>query len=515
MNIIDKTIEIISPGMALKRAHNRYKLQAMENIQNSGYSRHGANTYKKSVLGWFFRGGSHKEDIEENLDILRDRSRDLFMGGANIATGAIKTMRTNVVGVGLKLKSTIDREYLGLTDETAEKLERDIEREFALWADSTSCDIQRLDNFVELQQLAFLNWLLSGDVLATLPTTRRAASPYDLRINLIEGDRLCNPANDLLNPNIVAGVENNEVGEVVAYHVAKHHPKETTSTIAQEWVRVEAYGFKTGRKNVLHIMNRERIGQVRGVPFIAPVIENLKQLGRYTEAELMAAVISGMYTIFIEKEAFGDGGAVGQVVPEEMQVDGEDERSLEIGNGVVLDLEPGEKAHDMNPGRPNTAFDGFVTSMCRQIGAALEIPFEILLKHFSSSYSASRGALLEFWKTVNMYRGWLASDFCQPIFEEFLAEAVAKGRIKAPGFFRDPTIRKAYTGAQWNGPTTGQLDPLKEVNAAIKRVENGFSTYGREAVEMTSTDFNKNITQLKRETKALQEVREIGKSKGQ
>ena len=34
-----------------------------------------------------------------------------------------------------------------------------IEREFALWADSPACDLERLDNFYELQQLAFLNWL--------------------------------------------------------------------------------------------------------------------------------------------------------------------------------------------------------------------------------------------------------------------------------------------------------------------------------------------------------------------
>ena len=49
------------------------------------------------------------------------------------------------------------------------------------------------------------------------------------------------------------------------------------------------------------IMNRERIGQRRGVPFLAQVIEALKQLGRYTDAELVAAVVSGMFTVFIRK----------------------------------------------------------------------------------------------------------------------------------------------------------------------------------------------------------------------
>lgn len=101
--------------------------------------------------------------------------------------------------------------------------------------------------------------------------------------------------------------------------------------------------------------------------------------------------------------------------------------------------------------------DGFVTSICRQIGAALEIPYELLLKNFTSSYSASRGALLEAWKMFKMRRDWLSNGFCQPIYEEFLAEGIAKGRIYAPGFFADPMARKAYCGAEWNGPSQGQI----------------------------------------------------------
>lgn len=65
---------------------------------------------------------------------------------------------------------------LGMDEEAARDLERKIEREFSLWADSTACDLERLDNFYELQQLAFLNWLMSGDVIATLLTIWNARS---------------------------------------------------------------------------------------------------------------------------------------------------------------------------------------------------------------------------------------------------------------------------------------------------------------------------------------------------
>lgn len=503
MNIFDRVVAEVAPQAAVRRAAARRKLE----ILDSGYGNYGASHTKKSLAGWLYGGGSAKEDIQDNLSTLRQRCRDLYMG-VPLATGALKTCRTNVVGSGLRLKSQIDYEALGMGEEEARDLESRIEREFALWADSPACDLERLDNFYELQQLAFLNWLMSGDVIATLPVTKRVNMPYDLRVCLIEADRLSNP-NATIDPRIVGGVETNAAGEVVAYHISTHHPL-SYEFAEVKWTRVEAWGEKTGRRNVIHIMNRERIGQRRGVPFLAPVIEALKQLGRYTDAELVAAVVSGMFTVFIEKESASADGGFGEVIPTEDQVDAGDDSTIELAPGAIVDLNEGEKAHDMNPGRPNTAFDGFVIAICRQIGAALEIPYELLVKNFNASYSASRGALLEAWKMFRMYRTWLANDFCQPIYEEWFAEAVAKGRIAAPGFFSDPIRRKAFTGAEWNGPAQGLLNPVQEVTAAEKRVQNGFSTRDREAMEMNGSDFYRNAAQLKRENKLLKEVTEDG-----
>ena len=504
---IDSVIATIAPQTALKRTAARQKMQ----ILNSGYSNYGANTTKKSMIGWNYFGGDSRSDIEDNLSVLRQRSRDLYMG-VPIATGAVKTMRTNVVGRGLMLKPTVDAEVLKLTAAQAQQLEKEITREWALWAESPDCDMARIDNFYELQQLAFLNWLASGDTLVLLPTKKRKNQPYDLRVQLVEADRLSSPNNfDTFDNQIVGGVEVDADGEVIAYHFSKHHPLSYANE-RMEWQRVEAYGKRTGRRNVLHLMCRERIDQRRGVPFLAPVIEALKQLGRYTDAELVAAVVSGMFTVFIEKTEDKDGEPIGSGVPEDELIDEEDETTLELAPGAVLDLGEGEKAHDINPGRPNANFSGFVEAICQQIGAALEIPYELLMKHFTASYSASRGALEEAWKMFKMYRTWLANDFCQPIYEEWLAEAVAKGRIKAPGFFADPLRHKAYCKAAWNGPARGLLNPVQEVNAAVLKVENGFSTRSTETMEMAGGDFYSNCEQLKNEEKALKEVKKIADS---
>ncbi|WP_456010579.1 phage portal protein [Clostridium butyricum] len=504
MNVIDRAIASFNPEKALKREVARKKLE----IINTGYSNYGASRSKKSLLGWISRGGSPKEDISDNIKTLRQRSRDLFMG-APIATSALKTTRTNVIGGGLRLKSQIDGEFLGLTPEETRNLETQIEREFSLWAESKNCDVERVNDFYELQQVAFLSWIMNGDAFVMLPTIKRINEIYDIRILLIEADRVCNKNYVSNSETLQEGVETNENGEITYYHICSRHPLATTWDKAPEWIKVKAYGSKTGRPNILHLMESERIGQRRGVPILAPVIEALKQLSRYTEAELMAAVVSGMFTVFIESKNTDDGNAFGSNINFEDEIDSDDDTTYELGNGAVVQLGEGETAKEINPGRPNTAFDGFVNAITRQIGAALEIPKELLTKEFTASYSASRAALLEAWKMFRMRRTWMANDFCQPIFVEWMHEAVAKERIYAPGFFNNPLIRKAYCNAEWSGPSAGQLDPNKEVDAAIKRIDNGFSTAAKETMELTGGDYYQNIKQRKQEVTLIEEVRNI------
>lgn len=500
MGIIDKIASSIAPERALKRAVAKKQLEFI----NEGYSHHGASRRKKSFQGWISTGGSTKEDIDDNLELLRERSRDLYMG-APFATGAIKTTRTNVIGSGLRLKSQIDYEYLNMSYEEAANWERNVEREFNLWAESINCDAQRMNDFYELQQLAFLSWLASGECFALLPYIKRPQMPYDMRVMLIEADRVSTPKPEPTTSNrIINGVEIDENGAVLAYHISQKHPGSKDIKEKQDWTRVEKFGKTTGRYNVIHLMESERPEQRRGIPMLAPVIECLKQLSRYTEAELMAAVVSGMFTVFIESSHETGDPMLGEMIPEEEQVT-DSEINYELGNGAIMGLAPGEKANVANPGRPNTAFDGFVTSICRQIGSAIEIPYELLIKHFSASYSASRASLLEAWKMFRMRRSWMANDFCKPIYEEWLTEAIAIGRISAPGFFEDPMIRKAYCSSEWNGPSQGQIDPLKEVNAAEKRVANGFSTRAKETQELTGGDWNKNYRQRVREERLMME----------
>ena len=105
-----------------------------------------------------------------------------------------------------------------------------------------------------------------------------------------------------------------------------------------------------------------------------------------------------------------------------------------------------------------------------------------------------------------MFRKWFASDFCKPIYERWLTEAIARGRILAPGFFTDPIIHAAYLGSKWIGPSQGMLDPTKEINAEIMAIGMGFSTHEQSTIKLNGGQWHDNVTQLAIEEQLLKDA---------
>lgn len=481
-------------------------------IKNYGYSEAGASWQKKNMKGFQAQSKSPARDIDDNNLTLRQRSRMLYMA-APIATSAIRSNRTNVVGNGLKLKCTINRERLGMTQEAAEAWQKRTEAEFDLWASrKNACDATGVNDFYSIQQLCMTASLLSGDAFVLLKHYKRTdLLPYSLRLHVIEADRIRTPTNKVVmhpgrttgkwkNGNIIYdGVEVDNNGMIQAFHIANTYPYEFHSA-GTEFTRVEAYGQETGLPNILHIMESERPDQYRGVPYLAQVIEPLLQLRRYTEAEITAALIQSFITAFIVTKAGADQMPLNEVPRDNIS---RDANEYEMGPGTINVLEEGEDVKFSSPTHPETGFDVFVRAVAAQIGAALEIPADLLLKEFNSSYSASRAALLEAWKAFRMRREWLTNDLCRPVYEAWLTEAIALGRISAPGFLSDPLIRSAYLSSDWIGPSQGQIDPVKEVTAAIMAIEAGLSTRSAESIKLNGTLYGTNVEQLKAENEKL------------
>lgn len=490
-----------------------------------GYSHAGASHTKKALKGFTVSSGSAAEDINANNYTLRQRSRILYMS-APVATAALKRQRTNIVGAGLRLKSNIDRETLGLTQEQADAWQKHTQAEFNLWAQrKQACDATGVNNFYGMQQLVCLSWPMSGDVFAVVKRVDPTPlMPYSLRLHILEADRVRTPTDAKAGGSVINsistgmttgktaggnyiydGVEVDKNGAIVAYHIANTYPYQLDGE-ETKFVRVEAYGKETGLPNVLHIMDAERPEQYRGVPYLAPVIEPLLQMRRYTEAEITAAVVQSFFTAFITTEKDGESAIPNEVGGDGVPEASKDPNEYEMGAGTLNFLEPGEDVRFGAPTHPNTGFDKFVRALYEQIGACLEIPADLLVMSFNASYSASRAALLEAWKAFRMRREWLADDFCRPVFEIWLTEAVARGRISAPGFLTNPIVRQAYLRSEWVGPSQGQLDPVKEVQASTLAIAAGLSTGEAEATKLNGSDFRSNVDRLATENELLRKA---------
>ena len=482
---------MINPLQALRSAVGRLLQASAERSIEPGafgaYSDTGPDGGGRSPLNtrWMVTPRSASADTVRALPRQRAESRELVRVNP-IACGAVGTMCNRIVGTGLVPVPEPDAELLGMTPDETDAWVRTVSREWSMWADSPEC-IHGGDgnsNFYTRQSDVLRGRLESGDCATLLPDAAApsATQPYRLRLQLIEADRIGNPLGAQDGLSMVQGVRLAADGGPEAYHVYSQHPGNTFASASGDkyaglWVTRQA----GGRRHVLHHMRATRPEQVRGVPWLSVVAHAIKDLGRYTEAEITAAVTSAYYTVFVKRPKSGGPAHIdygtdengNPVEPEAADAPGDE---MQLGVGAIIGLADGEEVDFANPGRPNAAYSEFVRQIYGEIAVGLHMPRSLLLKVFDASYTASRAELLDAWQNFRVERYWLQISFCQPVFDAWLAEAVAIGRVQAPGFFADPAIRWAYCRASWHGDSMGSLNPKDEVAAFRDAIDGRLSS---------------------------------------
>ena len=513
MDLITKALRFVDPQRAAKRIVGQAALDIAASLGeapgDTNYD--GASRLHRHLRNWRPRLlGARQTYNKGEADILSARSQDLYRNHP-IARAAISRVRLSAVGAGVIPHAAVDAEALGISPEAAANLNRAIDREFKLWAtDPRECDAESALSFYGLQDLALVSSMVGGDVFSLTPHIERKFGTYGLKLQMVEGWRVSNPGNVQNTSTLVDGVRLDGYGSPVAYHISEPRENDALGLAHSSWRTFPAFGEKTGRRRVLHVWNeKDRPGQVRSAPFLAPIITPLAKLEKYSQAELTAAVVSGLLTVFIEKDAEDEGdldptetapwgGAEGG---SDSEVSGDE---LALGTGAVLDLAPGEKANIADPSRPNANYAPFVDAVMMQIGAALNIPKDELLLHYASSYSAARAAMLQAWAFYTSRRRQLVDLFARPARDLWLDEAVARGRLSLPGY-GDPARRVAYSEATWVGPARGAIDELKETKAAAARIDAKLSTRARESQAITGEPWTGTVRQLGAEERALRD----------
>lgn len=431
-NIIDRTIGYFAPQKALRRVQARKAMQYFDGA-----------TRGRRASGWRKVGGDANSTTLGQLGRLRDNSRDLIRNNGWAARGR-DLIRANVVGAGILARVKCDDE------ETKKRLQGLVRRHF----ERTAIDADGMNTLGGLQALAISEIVESGEVIIRR-RARRSTDGYPLpfQIQVLEGDHLDSTKNGPMpNGNLaIQGVEFDGRGRRVAYHLFDEHPGSVFGRLPVSR-RIPA-------KNVIHAFRVDRAGQVRGVPWLAPVILRLRDWNEYIDAQLVRQKIAACYAGFITTD--------------EDEVDFEDPDSEggypveAFEPGMIERLSGGEGITFTEPPQVEGIADYSKVTL-REIAAGLGVTYEALTGDLNGiSFSGGRMGRLEFNRNNDQWQQHiLIAQICHRIEAWFLAAATMTGDLSGD----------VIASMTWTPPRREQIDPVKEGLADERDVRGGFTS---------------------------------------
>ncbi len=435
-NAFDRVIGLVAPRTALKHASTRNALQMLRR------SYEGAKT-GRFTDGWITAGTDADSEISLATVKLRDRARDLVRNNP-YAAKTVMTHASSLIGSGIspQIKARTKKQ---------DDLVSDLWNSFV-----DECDADGRTNFYGLQTLSSRSMVESGECLIQLlprPTSLGLKVPLQLRV--LEIDHLDTSVNKELPGGgyIQQGIEFNAMGIREAYYLFDRHPGSGLRlTSVPKSNRIPA-------TEILHLFERLRPGQTRGVSWFAPALMRIRDMDDYDLAELTRKRLEACYVAFIT------GGDPGEYTGSEMAT------SLLAKNKPIKNMEPGmveylEPGSDVKFGQPSnvTGYAEYASLHHHAMAAGMGLTYELLTGDLSKvNYSSIRAGMLEFRRRTDaLQKQVFIPQVCQPIWRRFLLTAQAAGLV---GTF---PIR-----LQWTPPRFEAVDPIKDLTAEILAVRAG------------------------------------------
>lgn len=488
---------------------------------NGGYE--GASNTTREMMMWSPSLRSPDLDLNRDKPILDARGRDMVRNDG-YALGAVATHRDSIVGGEYKLNAQPDWKALGATEAWAEAFQQVVESKFSLWAESPDHwpDASRHNTFTGLVRLAVGVHVITGETLATAEWLRNSweRRPYSTAIQMIEPDRLSNPDNRSDEKFLRRGVVMDRYGAPIKYWFRTQHPSEAWMDGKQHTWKSVAARKPWGRQQVIHLFEQLRPDQSRGAADMVSVLKQMRMTSKFQDVALQNAVLNATYAATIESELPSDviweqmGGGTNTALQQYM-----DQLATYAGaaKGLHLDgvkiphLYPGTKLNFQRSTSPDGAGEAFEESLLRKISAGLGISYEEFSRDYSkSNYSSARASMLHTFKTMQAKKKMVADRFATAIYALWLEEAINMGEIPmpqgaGPDFFYQGLNKEALIRCEWIGASRGQIDELKETQAAVLRVSAGLSTYEKE-IAKGGDDFRRVFAQRKREQSMIEEM---------
>lgn len=494
----------------------------------------GADRLNSSIGLWGPEIKSADLEILPEKRVIDGRARDMLRNDAFVQGGA-NLHKDNIVGSHYLLNSRpSSKVLLGKQDDTwEEEFQEEVEEKWELYSDSPDhwIDAARTNNFTSLVRMVTGIHLMGGEVLATVEWVKDDGAPFNTAIQMVDLDRLSDPE-DIPNfrwfnsPDQRAGVRYNSRGAPVSYFIRTAHPNDygPIDFTLPKWKEVPLRK-PWGRLQVIHLFEQLRPEQTRGVTEMAAALKAMKITHSWRDITVQHAVSQALYAAAITSDMpwqdilarMGNGDS-----PEAAQAAISAYAKGYLGSvaeyvgskGIAIDgvriprLYPGEKLELKSAAGNGPLGTDFEQSLLRYIAAAVGVSYEQLSRDYThTNYSSARAAMTETWKFMQSRKKLIADRFATICYRLWLEEAINKGEIQSLPRSAAPML---YTGGRlnlkfdalarcdWIGASRGQIDELKETQAAVLRINNGLSTAEDELARL-GKDWRKVYRQIKRE----------------
>ena len=460
-------------GFSIKKINKPKIKKRFSSTANASYE---AASTKARLKNWRPTEASANSVILNSLPRLRSRARDMVRNNP-LAKKAVESLTDNVVGHGTMVIFKND------TGERVQKAWND-------WVKSTDIDFDNMFSFTSMQEMIVRAVIEGGECLVRKRINSKKDIPLEYQI--LEGEFFSTiQASDKGNKNsIIQGIEIDSDGRVVKYHIYKDHPGDyygfghygsSINSINTGSYKVDTYT----PKEMYHIFNKTRAGQLRGVPFMAPAMVRLKDTDDFLDATIMKQKVSACFAAFVH-----DLGP--DTISEEAYSQEDAVLAERLEPATIEQLPSGKDIKFTDP--PDTEnFKEFNSVMDRNVANGLGLSYEALTGDLSGvNFSSARMGWLEMNRHVVKIRKKILLDcFLSKVVKDFLEVY----RLKSGS---------QLTKIDWDfiEPKREMIDPVKETAALKDAVRCGFISQS-EAIMSLGRNPEKVFEQISLDNKKL------------
>lgn len=442
-NALDRVIAYFAPRTGARRAHWR-RAMAYYEAANPSRLRKGRTA-----------PGTGNIAVQRAGRNLREQAR-YFEQNHDLARGVLAELVAKTIGpYGIVCEPQPRMADGTIHDEFASNV-------LSLWKEwQAAPEVTGAHDWASCQRLLCRSWMRDGETLAQLVSgfvdTLKHGSRVPFSLEMVEMDLV--PFEYSMPPSIIQGVELNAWGRPLAYWVLLVPPGD----VFQGYAIVPSNLKRVPADRMLCLKSVDRIRQIRGVSSFAAVLTRFDDLKDYEESERIAAKIAASMAAFIKKGTPDDYDA---------PTDGL-QRDLRFRAGMVFDdLRPGEDVGTIDTKRPNPNLEQYRKGQLRALAAGTNASYSSIARDYDGTYSAQRQELVESHAHYQILASEFTSRIVRPVYERFIATAIAAGVLKLP----KDVVPESADDALYLAPQMPWIDPEKEANAWVLLESAGYAS---------------------------------------